>query len=146
MTDKICQMDEEEQVNKIRNGRKLVPDNKMPNLSWNLEKQETSHKEDIQEIEEINNQNRTLQMFIHMIIFNYSNILLIQDIVFQYTKTAAEAVKRAIRTTENFSHTSWTKIQEEMQAGLRHLRTCRENRRNQSYRSYDYHSGYAAIR
>ena len=146
MTDKICQMYEEEQVNKIRNGRKLVPDNKMPNLSWNLEKQETLHKEDIQEIEEINNQNRTLQMFIHMIIFIYSYILLIQDIVFQYTKTAAEAVKRAIRTTENFSRTSWTKIQEETQARLKHSRTCRENRRNQSYRSYDYHSGHTAIR
>ena len=66
MTDKICQMYEEEQVNKIRNGRKLVPDSKMPNLSWNLEKQETLHKEDIQEIEETNNQNRTLQMYLHL--------------------------------------------------------------------------------
>ena len=34
MTDKISQIYEEEQVNKIRNGRKLVPDNKMPNLHW----------------------------------------------------------------------------------------------------------------
>ena len=146
MMDKICQMYEDEQVNKIRNGRKLVPDNKMPNLSWNLEKRETLHKEDIQEVEETNNQNRTLQIFIHMIIFIYSYILLIQDIIFQYAKTATEAVKRAIRTTENFSHTSWTKIQEGMQARLRHLRMCRENRRNQSYRSYDYHSGYRATR
>ena len=93
MTDKICQMYEEEQVNKIRNGRKLVPDNKMPNLFWNLEKQETLHKEEIQEVEEINSQNRTLQIFIHMIIFIYSYILLIQDIVFQYAKTTAEAIR-----------------------------------------------------
>ena len=77
-----------------------------------------------------------------MIILIYSYILLIQDIVVQYTKTATEAVKRAIRTTENFSRTSWTKIQEETKARLRHVHTCRENRRNQSYRSYDYHSGY----
>ena len=35
MTDKISQIYEEEQVNKIRNGRRLVPDNKMPNLHWN---------------------------------------------------------------------------------------------------------------
>ena len=95
-----------------------------------------------QEIGEVNDQNRTLQMLIHMIIFIYSYILLIQDIVFQYTNTATEAVKRAIRTTENFSHTGWTRIQEETKARLRHLRTCQENHRNQSYRSYDYHSGY----
>ena len=142
MTDKICQMYEEEQVNKIRNGRRLVPDNKMPDLSWNLEKQETSQKGDIQEIEESNSQNRTLRRFIHMIILVYSYTLLMQDIVCQYTEIAAEAVKQAIRTTKNFSRTSWTKLQEEMKARLRHLSTCRENRRNQSYRSYDYNSGY----
>ena len=86
-------MYEEEQVNKIRNGRKLVPDNKMPNLFWNLEKQETLHKEEIQEVEEINSLNRTLEISIHMIIFIYSYILLIQDIMFQYAKTTAEAIK-----------------------------------------------------
>ena len=42
MTDKISQVYEEEQINKTRNGRKLVPDNKMPNLHWNLEKQRNS--------------------------------------------------------------------------------------------------------
>ena len=120
MTDKICQMYEEEQVNKIRNGRKLVPDNKMPNLSWNLEKQKTLHKDGIQKIGEIDNRNRAPQMFIQMIIIIYSYILIIQDTAFQYTKVAAEAAKRAIRTTENFSRTSWTKIQEETQARLKH--------------------------
>ena len=114
----------------------------MPNLDWNLEKRETLHKEDIQELEGINNENTTLQMFIHMIIFIYSYILLIQDIVSKYTKTAAETVKQAIRRTENFSRTSWTKIQEETQARLIRSRTCQENYRNQSYRSYDYHSGH----
>ena len=93
MTDKICQMYEEEQVNRTRNGRKLVPDNKMPNLSWNLEKQETVHKEQIQEIEETNKLNMIMEVSIHMIILIYSYILLIQDIVVQYTKTATEAVK-----------------------------------------------------
>ena len=142
MTDKICQMYEEEQVNKIRNGRKLVPDNKMPNLSWNLEKQETVHKEQVQEIEDTNKLNRILEVPIHMIIFIYGYILVIRDIVVQYTKTATEAVKRAMRTTENFSRTSWTKIQKEAQARLKYARTCRENRKNQSYGSYGYHSGY----
>ena len=110
MTDKICQMYEKEQINKTRNGRKLVPDNKMPNLSWNLEKQEAPHKENIQEIKAMNNQNRTLQVIIHMTILIYSYILLVQDIVSQYTRTAAESVKRAIKTSKNFSRTNWTKI------------------------------------
>ena len=142
MTDKICQMYEEEQVNKTRNGRKLVPNNIMPKLSWNLEKQETVHQEDIQQLEGINSQNGTLLIFIKAITFIYTYILLIQDIVSQKIKTITEAVKGTIRTTENFSRTSWTKIQEETQARLIHLRTCRENRKNQSYRPYDYHSGY----
>ena len=58
MTDKICQMYEEEQANKTRNGRKLVPDSIMPKLSWNLEKQEVTEREDIQQLEGTNNQNR----------------------------------------------------------------------------------------
>ena len=141
-TDKICQMYEEEQINKIRNGRKLVPDNKMPNLSWNLKKQETMYKEEIQEIEEINKLNKTQEVSIHMIIFIYSYILLVQDIVFQYTKTAARAIKQAARMTKNISCTSWTKIQKEVQARIKYSRTCQENRKNQSYGSYDYHNGY----
>ena len=78
MTDKICQMYEEEQINKTRNGRKLVPDNKMPNLHWNLEKQETTAKEEIQATEETNRLNRTREVIISMMIFIYSCILQIQ--------------------------------------------------------------------
>ena len=79
MTEKISQMYEEEQINKIRNGRKLVPDNVMPNLQWNLEKQEATHKEEIQETEETNRLNRALEMIIYMVIFIYSYILQIQE-------------------------------------------------------------------
>ena len=82
------------------------------------------HGEQIQEIEETNKLNKILEVSIHMTIFIYSYILLIQDIVVQYTKTAAGAIKRAVRTTENFSHTSWTKIQKEAQAKLEYARTC----------------------
>ena len=97
ITDKTCQMYEEEQINKTRNGRKLVPDNKMPNLSWNLEKQEIPHKENIQEIEAMCNQNRALQMFIHITIFIYSYILLIQDIVAQARKSSSKGSKTSIK-------------------------------------------------
>ena len=36
MTDKICQLYEEEQVGKVREGRKAVPANKMPGLGWDI--------------------------------------------------------------------------------------------------------------
>ena len=36
MMGKICQLYEEEQVGKVREGRKTVPHNKMPELGWNI--------------------------------------------------------------------------------------------------------------
>ena len=46
MTEKVCQLYEEEQVGKVRNGKKAIPDNKMPDLGWDatedLEIQEVS--------------------------------------------------------------------------------------------------------
>ena len=134
MTDKISQMYEEEQINKTRNGRKLVPDNKMPNLHWNLEKQGTTHKEEIQETQETNRLNRTQEVIIYIMIFIYSCILQIQDTVFQYAKAAVEMTQHAIRTTKDISHSSWIKIQKEVQAKREHLHACRENLENQSYR------------
>ena len=36
MTEKICQLYEEEQIGKVREGRKAVPANKMPELGWDI--------------------------------------------------------------------------------------------------------------
>ena len=36
MTDKVCQLYEEEQLGKTREGRKAVPANKMPELGWDI--------------------------------------------------------------------------------------------------------------
>ena len=36
MTEKVCQLYEEEQLEKTREGRKTVPANKMPELRWNI--------------------------------------------------------------------------------------------------------------
>ena len=40
MPDKISQLYEEEQVNKVRSGRKAVPDSKMPHVGWDVEEQQ----------------------------------------------------------------------------------------------------------
>ena len=48
MTEKVCQLYEEEQLGKTREGRKAVPANKMPELGWDtaeiLEIQEKRQK------------------------------------------------------------------------------------------------------
>ena len=36
MTEKVCQLYEEEQIGKVREGRKIVPNNKMPDLVWDI--------------------------------------------------------------------------------------------------------------
>ena len=36
MTEKVCQLYEEEQIGKVREGRKAVPNNKMPELGWDI--------------------------------------------------------------------------------------------------------------
>ena len=50
MTEQICQLYEEEQVGKVREGRKAVPHNKMPELGWDIAEThiqtESRHQED----------------------------------------------------------------------------------------------------
>ena len=36
MTEKVCQLYEEEQLGRVRKGRKVVPSNKMPELGWDI--------------------------------------------------------------------------------------------------------------
>ena len=36
MTEKVCKLYEEEQVEKVRKGRKAVPASKMPDLGWDI--------------------------------------------------------------------------------------------------------------
>ena len=142
MTDKISQIYEEEQVNKTRNGRKLVPENKMPNLHWNLGKQETVHKKEIQEIWTTSRINRIQKVIIHMIIFIYKYILQIQDSFPKYANSAVMATQIAVGTTKDISHSSWTKIKKEIQTLRELLRVQLENSKNQSYRSRNSHNDY----
>ena len=44
MTEKVCQLYEEEQIGKVREGRKAVPSNKMPELGWDIAETQL-HKE-----------------------------------------------------------------------------------------------------
>ena len=73
----------------------------MPDLHWNLEKQETTHKEEIQEAQETKRLNKTLEVAIYMILFIYSYILGIQDTVLQYAKITREVTQDTIKTVKS---------------------------------------------
>ena len=49
ITEKVCQLYEEEQIGKSREGRKAVPSGKMPDLGWDIA--ETQLEEDCKQIE-----------------------------------------------------------------------------------------------
>ena len=135
MTDKISQIYEEEQLNKTRNGRKLVPENKMPNLNWNLEKQETAQEEEVQEIQTTPRISRIQKAIIYIIIFIYSYVLEIQNSFPKYVKAATIATQNAVRATKDISRTSWINIRKEMRTIQELLRMRQANLKNQSYRS-----------
>ena len=55
MTEKVCQLYEEEQVGKLREGRKAVPSSKMPDLGWDIAEtqlQKENRAEEVQELSE----------------------------------------------------------------------------------------------
>ena len=49
MTEKVCQLYEEEQIGKVREGRKAVPSSKMPHLGWDIA--ETQLQKDYKQLE-----------------------------------------------------------------------------------------------
>ena len=49
MTEKICQLYEEEQIGKVKEGRKAVPNSKMPHLGWDIA--ETQLQKDCKQLE-----------------------------------------------------------------------------------------------
>ena len=60
MTEKICQLYEEEQIGKVREGRKVVPSNKMPDLGWDIAETQL-HKESEQVEDQESTEINTLQ-------------------------------------------------------------------------------------
>ena len=91
MTEKVCKLYEEEQVEKTREGRKAVPTSKMPDLGWDITETQL-----IQENQKENNSNLTLplQMLITIIILI---IAILNQMITQIKKIA----KRAVQAMEN---------------------------------------------
>ena len=91
MTEKVCKLYEEEQTGKTREGRKVVPTSKMPDLAWDIAETQLT-----QEAQKENSPNMTppLQTLVTVII-------LIIAIVKQITTQIKEITKKAVQAIEN---------------------------------------------
>ena len=93
MTEKVCKPYEEEQTGKTREGRKVIPNSKMPDLAWDIAETQL-----IQEAQKENNSNMTppLQTLVTVII-------LIIAIVKQTTTQIKKIAKKAAQVIENMT-------------------------------------------
>ena len=91
MTEKVCKLYEEEQIGKMREGRKTVPTSRMPDLGWDIAETQL-----IQENQKENNSNLTLPLQT-LIVIIFLTIAMLKQIITQIK----EIVKRAVQATEN---------------------------------------------
>ena len=91
MTKKVCKLYEEEQTGKTREGRKAVPNSKMPDLAWDIAETQLTHG-----TQKENNPNMTppLQTLVTVII-------LIIAIVTQITTQIKRIAKKLTQAIEN---------------------------------------------
>ena len=91
MTEKVCKLYNEEQAGKTREGRKVVPNSKMPDLAWDIAETQLTL-----EAQKENNSNMTplLQTLVTVIV-------LIIAIVKQTTTQIKRIAKKATQVIEN---------------------------------------------
>ena len=68
MTEKVCKLYEEEQIGKTREGRKVVPNSKMPNLAWDVAETQLTQEAKKEDNPNITPPLQTLVMVIILII------------------------------------------------------------------------------
>ena len=95
MTEKVCRLYEEEQIGKTREGRKVVPNSKMPNLAWDIAETQLI----LEEAQKENNSNITppLQTVVMVIILI---IAIVKQTITQIKKIAKKAVQTIQNTTK----------------------------------------------
>ena len=106
MTDKVCQLYEEEQLGKVRNGKKAIPDSNMPDLGWDAtEELEVQGKvnETLEEVSEIEDTAHilpeTLIAIAVLILTFLENIKTHIPKIPEISRKTTQAVTKATRTT-----------------------------------------------
>ena len=99
MTEKVCQLYEEEQIGKTREGRKAVPTNKMPDLGWDIAEAQL-----IQENQGNNNPHITfpLQALITIIIMLITSL----ELITAYMKKTSKLAKKTVQAAKKYDHKS----------------------------------------
>ena len=101
MTEKICQLYKEEQVGKVREGRKAVPANKLPELGWDIAETDI---QTISKTTQLNNKQtpHTLQIMI--------TIAILIAAVLEFIKTHIQKTPSLIRTTTKSTKGAFRRI------------------------------------
>ena len=112
MTEKVCKLYKEEQIEKTRESRKAVPNSKMPNLAWDIAETQLT-----QEAQKENNSNitpllQTLVMVITMI------IAIVRQTITQIKKIAKKVVQAIENTTKEISRNSTIKNIKDFQRAI----------------------------
>ena len=93
MTEKVCQLYEEEQVGKTREGRKAVPANKMPDLGWDIAETQL-----LKENHKKSNMTMTLQIIVTLTIMIITVLKQIVTYVNKFPKWT-EKITQAVKYT-----------------------------------------------
>ena len=102
MIEKVCQLYKEEQIGKVREGRKTVPSNKMPDLGWDIA--ETQLQEDEQESTENNNHCTTLPLQVMI------TITIVITTLLENIKSCIQEIPQAMRNTAQVIKTTYREI------------------------------------
>ena len=103
MTEKVCKLYEEEQAGKTREGRKAVPNSKMPDLAWDIAETKLTL-----EAQKENNSNMTplLQTLVTIIILIIAIVKQTTAVIKKVTKKAAQVIEashnRIIKNIKDF--------------------------------------------
>ena len=94
MTEKVCKLYEEEQTGKTREGRKAVPNSKMPDLAWNIAETQL-----IQGVQKENYPNMTppLQTLVMVIILIIALVTQITTQIKRIAKKTTQVIENATR-------------------------------------------------
>ena len=97
MTEKVCKLYEEDQTGKTREGRKVVPNSKMPDLAWDIAETQLTL-----EAQKENNSNMTplLQTLVTVIVLI---IAIVKQTITQIRKIAKKAAQAIENTTKEVS-------------------------------------------
>ena len=107
MTEKVCQLYEEEQVGMLRQGRKAVPKNKMPDLGWDIAETQLQTPSEPKEVKELPEPKTTS---ISVALQTMITIAILLTTIFQHIKAYMQEVPRIARIITQAVKSTTTKI------------------------------------